>query len=297
MAVLRDAVARCPDDPALLAELVNIHALSGDLATALRVARESDAAFPGRMDIQERISQIEFRIAHAALDTAEQVTSPAVAVPARTEPAVVMSAFESLGAGCTFGYVQRSFGAEPMGLLRWGGMAFPDMLRALDDQFAHLAEDGNVALMASEMVHVPMGGREYIAIDQIYNLTSHTFIPVSDNEDVEKLRHAVVRKMRLLGRVLLSELRKGQKVFLYKDARRHLTEADVQALHDRIRRYGDSALLYVRPNPPDVGDYSLQARGDKLLFATLPEEYLVEHRVRENQPWLTLCTEVLRITA
>ena len=43
--------------------------------------------------------------------------------------------FESMGHNCEFGLVQRHFGAEPLGLLRWNAISVEDVILGIEQQF------------------------------------------------------------------------------------------------------------------------------------------------------------------
>ena len=57
---------------------------------------------------------------------------------AQAGAARIMDSFESLGDTCEFGFAQRHFGIEPIGLLRWTGAPLPGLLDALGARFAGL---------------------------------------------------------------------------------------------------------------------------------------------------------------
>ena len=142
----------------------------------------------------------------------------------------IMMKFESLGADCVFGYVQRSVGAEPLGLLRWACMPFPRLLEALDNKFKGLGVPENIEIEASDEVHATLGDREYTATDRSYDMWAHTFVPVSPDADLAAVALDVGRRSRFLSRGLLDELEIGEKIFIYKDAANALTDADRAAL-------------------------------------------------------------------
>ena len=156
----------------------------------------------------------------------------------------IMMKFESLGADCVFGYVQRSVGAEPLGLLRWACMPFPRLLEALDNKFKGLGVPENIEIEASDEVHATLGDREYTATDRSYDMWAPT-------------------------------------------------DADRAALLARIRRFGESKLLYVGTAEPGTATGLLRQEPDGLFIAALPTAYMTARHVQENRPWVELCADVL----
>jgi tetratricopeptide (TPR) repeat protein len=82
--------------------------------------------------------------------------------------------FESLGDNCEFGVVQRYFGADPLGLLRFTHTP-PDLLRdALDAKFLGVGEPENTVLFGNR--------GEWITQDTRYLMAMHTQLRENANE-------------------------------------------------------------------------------------------------------------------
>jgi hypothetical protein len=60
------------------------------------------------------------------------------------------------------------------------------------------------------------------------------------------LRKQVLARLKFLRNKLLDDLRLDEKIFVYKNMKRNLTEAELERLYSAIRRYGNSTLLYIR---------------------------------------------------
>ena len=86
--------------------------------------------------------------------------------------------FESLGENCELGFVQRHFGAEPIGLLRWAGISLDKLRHGLATAFDRVGTE------AMTEMHVNPSNQEYFTTDKVYGLNMHTFIL----RDEEKLR-------------------------------------------------------------------------------------------------------------
>jgi tetratricopeptide (TPR) repeat protein len=141
--------------------------------------------------------------------------------------------FESLGDTCEFGMVQRQFGAEPMGLLRWASIPTSRLIAALDNRFDGVGEPDNSLIDAYR--------GEYVTWDKRYLIHSHTFTP-DTAEPLSSFTQGQLRRMRYLRRKLLEDLESGQKIFVYKSDQ-GLSEQDARAIHASMRRYNPRAVL------------------------------------------------------
>jgi hypothetical protein len=73
----------------------------------------------------------------------------------------------------------------------------------------------------------------------------HTFIG-QDQISYEKMFAQSCRRMEFLSRKLLEDLRRADKIFVYKLDHRDLTDDEMFGLHDALCRYGAATLLCVR---------------------------------------------------
>ena len=161
-------------------------------------------------------------------------------------PAALLSGFESLGHNCEFGMAQRHFGAEPLGLLRFAGIALPDLVRGLDAGFAGLGEADQL-----EVVLTDEGRREFMAHDTRYNLLLHT-LRYTDETDAAPVREDSMRHLRFLHGMFTERLASGDKLFVVQRPGQTLV-SQTRPLLERLRASGPSALLFVTPgsdHPP-----------------------------------------------
>jgi len=119
----------------------------------------------------------------------------------------LMLRFESLGRSCEFGLLQRRFGAEPLGLLRWNGIAPPSLVRALEQKFSGFNDEDNVYVTSKS-------GRmlnEYTVRDRAYGTAMHSHV-YKEHVSEEKVLPQQRRRVLFLLRKLTEELEQGDKI-------------------------------------------------------------------------------------
>jgi tetratricopeptide (TPR) repeat protein len=144
--------------------------------------------------------------------------------------------FESLGDNCEFGLLQRRFGAEPLGLLRWTSVRPLVLLQLLETQFEGLAEPENVILLRT-----PAG--EHWVKDTAFDLNFHTF-QTNNIDDTEKFLAKQLARLRWLRDKMLADLKDGTKMFVYKSDT-PLPEPLLERIARALHGYGGARLFYV----------------------------------------------------
>jgi len=189
--------------------------------------------------------------------------------------AALFSRFEGLGANCEFGFAQRHFGAEPIGLLRWVGITPPRLIAALATRFEGIGEPDFTRLEARTK---PVN--EIIMHDSRYGLRMHTFVP-NTGQDLAQLREQIMRRMRFTRRKLLEDLEAGEKIFVYRRVRPGPFSqlATVQA---EIKRYNPGNwLLAIDPTPAGETPQPVRLAAPDLLHGTIPDA----SPPRVGDPW------------
>jgi hypothetical protein len=142
--------------------------------------------------------------------------------------------FESLGRNCEFGLLQRKFGAEPLGLLRFSTTRPRTLLHLLRTRFAGIGEpaQNEVVVVANEyrLRHLPSMWR------------MHTGIPAS--ADPAKVLSDQCRHTGFLRTKLIRDLETASKIFVYQMAA--IDDAEIAAIHAALQDYGPNLLLCVR---------------------------------------------------
>jgi len=150
--------------------------------------------------------------------------------------------FESLGQNCEFGLVQRHMGAEPLGLLRFAGIALADLLVGLRCRFSGLGEE-----LAVRTSPAASGVPEYMIEEERYHIGIHTFEPVTATTP-EELRAEHFRRLILLQRHFLGRLDAADHIFVYQRPG-EIAVAEARALHLALQAFGPNALLFVDQAP------------------------------------------------
>lgn len=299
IAALESAVALDPESVEIMGELIHNLGLKGDIESAATYAKLAAERFPGNSFIQEKIDQIRFRAAISSVGggtAADGVLSGiqvSQACDAQEDLRDLMAGFLSLGFDCLFGFVQRTYSAEPLDLLRWARIPFHNLLIALDHRFEGIGNPENIIITAQHIEFAFVGGREYTSTDSSYDIWAHTFVPVSAGGDTSALRLEVARRNAFLARDLIDELEVAERICVYVDSNNSLNSEDHLALFKRLRRYGANRLLFVGKADDGGATGLLRQVTDGLFIAALPSQYVTEHRVREYQPWVDLCRQVL----
>ncbi len=211
-----------------------------------------------------------------AVDQPDQADQTDQGLPDR---ALFMS-FESLGHSCEFGLVQRYFGAEPVGLLRWSGIDPDELLAALIERFAGVGDPAETQVIVSDDTYMTMHARYY--------MQSHTFIFTHEVEQ-SVVFDQQCRRLGFLRRKLLSELTAGRKVFVYAHAEQ-LTDPMIKALDAAIRAYNDEVTtLFVRLGDEHVPPGEIRSVSDRCFLGGLTH---FETGSPAHDEWLSICRAV-----
>jgi hypothetical protein len=295
---LREATARFPGEPAPFSDYALVAIRRNDWKSALERALAGQRKFPNDAGLTHRVFEARMRLAESdPASIAGDEASSGLADAAVNAPRTLMMNFESLGGsghGCEFGLVQRKFGAEPLGLLRWAdlGADAEGLIAALTTEFAGIGEPEH-----TELVTLPNGGRnEYWTRDRRYWMAMRAFI-FEDEIPHDKMNAQACRRLQYLRHKLTEDLREGRKIFVYKNMWRNLTDDELSRLHGAVRRFGDNTLLYVRFADASSRGGTVRAKEPGLMvgyiehFAFSPKN---EPQGEATLAWLGLCQEAWR---
>ena len=246
-AVLDRADAAYPDARDLLSTRAHLEMERENWNAALSLWRAYRARWPDDQAGWEGQGKTIAAV-HAA--RAESVGEPTDAVKVDIEVVeddgarTLMLGFESIGADCEFGLVQRRFGAEPLGLLRFNDVRLPNLMAALGAGLAGMGEPERTEMVVSD-------SGEFYVTDARWGLGMHTFMFASRHE-AAALLPKMRRRVAWLRDKLLADLRDGEKTFVFKSDAIDLD--GLRALHAALCTFGPVKLLHVRRTSVPLDD-------------------------------------------
>ena len=196
--------------------------------------------------------------------------------------------FESLGENCEFGLVQRRFGAEPLGLLRFSSTPLPKLLDALRSKFKGLGNPRNIEVQEDS------NGREYMVLDKRFGFLYHAWVKVGEQKP-EDIAVRETRRLPLLIRKLTEDLTLGEKTFVFHGMR-PLSLEEARELSAVLRQYGPTTLLWV-----ELADDAHAPGSVERIDAGLIKGYMDRFAPGENAHdlslncWITLCRNAYRL--
>ena len=220
-----------PADAAVIEQHVTLATRRGDFAEAAARCAAGRAALPqdaALLAMAQRISLLT------------QETLVPDATPAGG-PAGVFARCESLGGtrfGCEFGMVQRRFGADPIGLLRWANISLEGLVQGLDQHFEGI-DNRTETLMETRAAG--NGTHEYYLINQRYGYFTHTFIRTSEAPG-DRVYKQALRRLRFLATKLLEDVAAAEKTLVLKFPS-YSDPNSLWPLVESLRAHGPCTLL------------------------------------------------------
>jgi tetratricopeptide (TPR) repeat protein len=205
-----------------------------------------------------------------------------------------MLRFESLGGsghGPEFGIFQQHSGAEPNGLLTMADLGTDLLICALESRFA------GVGLEENTIVFTPDNSDEWWTKDKRYWMAMPSSIK-RDAADIDQATAMICRSLQSRCRKLIDDLEAGEKIFVFKNLYRDLTETEVDRLHTAIRAYGDSTLFYVRYADETHPPGTVEATAPGLLIGYIDHfAFSTENKLigSSDGAWLTLCESAAQL--
>jgi len=199
----------------------------------------------------------------------------------------LMMHFESLGQNCEFGIVQRAHKAEPLGLLRWASISFPNLISGINARFEGLG--------APEAVRIRMANGEYMADEIRYKITYHTFAREGETT-AEALYKSEHKRLRYLAEKLIQDFEEAEKVFVYKRDE-PLVRSEVLQLHRALRNFGSNTLLWVSLMDENHRSGTVSWLDDGLLLGRV-DRFADPDRVPSTtsvETWTTVCENARRV--
>ena len=264
--VLSGAIARPDAGPAAFMHYGLIAARRADWPEALRRLTEASQRFPRDHDLLARIFEVRLRLAESAPEEENHEGATTETEAEALDDRALMMRFESLGGsghGCEFGLVQRAFRAEPLSLLRWSdlGDTCEGLIDALETNLEGIGEPEHTQLDL-----LPSGGRnEYWTKDRRHWMAMRAFI-FEDEIPPDKMFVQACRRLRFLRGKLQDDLRESQKIFVYRNMWRNLTDLELERLHSAMQALGPNWLLYIRFEDEQHAHGTVELRAPGLII-------------------------------
>jgi tetratricopeptide (TPR) repeat protein len=242
-----EAVDRFPHRWDVFDAYARVAMLSGDNATAAARWRSALERFPTEARLKDGLHDAEL----ASFESQSSASMSVAEIPGHDTTETyrqTMLHFQNIGSpthGCEFGNVQRFYGAEPLGLLRWVA-AKPDALaRAVRDRFEGFWDESDTHISLGPVPQRPEE-REYRLYFSRYEMHLHTFIYMSEVSEEEFIKKYRLRQ-KLLARKFFEDLEAGDSIFVYKQDLDDIPDREVEGLLAALQEYGsDVAVLFVK---------------------------------------------------
>ncbi len=185
----------------------------------------------------------------------------------------LMLAFEGLGDNCEFGMVQRYFGAEPLGLLRFSGILPQQVAELLSEEFERLGDPLHTRL------HEAADGSFMVEDDRGY-YHMHTFLKRDDIEPGRLLAQQI-KRINFLKRELIEDLRSGEKILVCKQTDQRISDAMLLTLSERLNVYGKNLLVGIRLADPQHPPGSVEHLTEDILVGYVAAMYTQDPRTHK----------------
>jgi tetratricopeptide (TPR) repeat protein len=201
--------------------------------------------------------------------------------------------FESLGGsghGAEFAIFQQHAGGDPDGLLAWADLGAELLMAALEARFSGVGEEANTEVFA------PDHSEEWWTKDKRYWMAMRSFEKIATG--IDRATAKICQRLVALRQRLIADLERGEKIFVFRNMHRNLTEPEVNRLYAAIRAYGDATLFYVCYGVEDHPAGTVEVLAPGLLVG------FVDHFAfsRDNRPigssdesWLKICKRALQL--
>jgi tetratricopeptide (TPR) repeat protein len=297
-AVCQRAITRFKFRAPPLAEYARIAAQRGNLDAALERWSRAASLVPRDKVIARELFLTRLAVAESGDQSSITTSLRAIGNEQRRGSiSNIMMQFESLGGpgggGCEFGLVQRNFGAEPIGLLRWASLSTKNLIAALNSRLEGIGTSDQTLLVPPENAR---GETEYLVRDARFKIRMHTFSKEGDIAP-EKLHQQWCARLKFLARKLIADLETGKKIFLYRPGVL-LTAPEIDELNLAMRRYGDNFLLLIQTEDPSHRNGTVEFVSPHVMIGYI-DRLNWEPKRATYQPsfasWARLCTRALAV--
>jgi hypothetical protein len=179
--------------------------------------------------------------------------------------------FESLGDSCELGLVQRSVGAEPLGMFRFAGAPLRHLIRAMEARFEGIADPTQIRVQ-------PENGEYMIKLTK-YDFIYHAHVRIGE-ADPAMLHEQQTRTVRFLTDKLVADLGSAEKLMVFRQ-NEELSANDLLDFRSALSGYGPATLLWVQATRPGHPPGTVTLLDDRLMIG-----YVTRLARRDNAPRL-----------
>jgi tetratricopeptide (TPR) repeat protein len=290
--VCATAIARFPVALEVLMAQVKIAEIAEEFERAVALMAKLADAYPAVPYLKHRLYALRLKLGDSGQRAAALPRGPDLD-SAGDDPKSIMMRCQSIGGtglGCEFGLVQRRFGAEPLSLLRWGGVPHADLIRAIRDGFDGIDDESDMKIV----LEPNRSDAEYELISKNYNIRFHSFM-YQNEISAEKFKQQMRRRMSFLRQIFIDDLRAARHLFVRKQQAPIPSPSEIDDLHAAFARHGDNTLLYVfqADAAHPSGTVHLHKRG--VIFGYV--DRFIETAVGDLSAtsWLEVCTRAHEI--
>ncbi len=298
LAVRRHDLEADPNTLELFTDYAGLATRRKNWSEALRRWKDAQQRFPEATQLGTHVFEAELRVVENL--PMDPPAAPVQAHPPlgneREELRALMLNFESLGGtlqGCEFGLVQRAFGAEPLGLLRWTEMGPGNVIAALEAGLEGVGLPENTQLKVNQTPDGP----EYVTVDKRFLMSMHTFVKETEVAP-ERMFEQSCRRLQYLRDKLLQDLREGTKIFVYKITWRLVTDAELTRMHEGLRKHGNGTLFYVQRATPTKPHGTVELVRPGLIMGYIDRFNISatgEYLGPSHALWLPICRQALTL--
>lgn len=259
--LLNEALLQFPDSIEILIKRAHIAAKDEDWPKAIELWEGIARKSPDDIDIRNARG-------HALWHAGFQDKRPSLGGSTKTEEAVrdLMLQFEGLGDNCEFGFVQRHFGAEPLGLFRFSAIKPEALISLIQSCFAELGDVSHTRLHFNQ-------SDESMVVDDRGFYQMHTFIRSSEEENQAVLKKQI-KRINYLKRELLAEFEAGKKIFVCKDSDKPISHDVLSRLSKAIGEHNrKNILLGIRVATETNRAGSVERFGNNILIGYVSSVY------------------------
>jgi hypothetical protein len=187
--------------------------------------------------------------------------------------------------------MQRGVGAEPIGLLRFGGLKLPDLLSGIETAFTGVENAEHIVLSEGLL----NGREEYMASAMKHGVRFHTNVFRDEFSDTDAVIARVVLYLRFLRRHFEETMINGERIFVLQHP--HILDPSrALPVLARLCAWGPNTLLYVtRDRTVPAGTVRQEATN---LFHGFIDRFVppIESYRTNFDAWLSICGNTLIAT-